>query len=90
MTRRLSDLNEHLFAQMDRLASAETAETVAQEATRAEALVEVADQILDTARLQLDAAKLFAQQGPGILPLLPQIGDADTGAARLTAAPPKK
>ncbi len=92
MTRPLSDITGHLFAQMERLAGAADAEAIRAEAARAEAMVSVADQILDTARVQLQAAKLYVEN-PAALPLLPQVGpaDADTAraAARLTAQPPK-
>lgn len=88
MTRRLSDLTDHLFTQMDRLGKADTAEAVATEARRAKAMVKVADQILGTARVQLEAAKIYVQS-PAALPLLPQIGEADPETARLTAQPPR-
>lgn len=75
MKNKLSDLNNHLFAQLERL-SAEglSPEQIEQEARRAEAIVSVADQITGNAALQLKAAKLFADHGNGILPMLPQIG----------------
>lgn len=75
MTYKLSDLNDHLFAQLDRLrADTLTAEQIETEAKRAQAIVAVADTIADTARLQLQAAKLFAEHGQQVLPMLPQIG----------------
>lgn len=79
---RLSDLNDHLFAQLERLSSEELdAEGVEREAKRAEALVSVADRITDNADLQLKAAKIFAEHGNAVLPLLPQIGKAKDGEA---------
>lgn len=75
MKSKLSDLNDHLFAQLDRLrADSLTAEQIETEAKRAQAIVGVADAIADTARLQLQAAKLFAEHGQQVLPMLPQIG----------------
>lgn len=72
---RLSDLNDHLFAQIERLSDESlTAEDIEKEAKRAEAIVSVADQITANARTQLDAAKLFANHGGAVLPLLPAIG----------------
>lgn len=56
---RLSDLNDHLFAQIERLADDDnTLEKIEQEHKRAEAMVAVADQILRTAAIQIQAAKL--------------------------------
>ncbi|MBU2963360.1 hypothetical protein KO516_21540 [Citreicella sp. C3M06] len=74
MKNKLSDLNDHLFAQLERL-SDETlsAETIEQEVKRTEAIVSVSDQITGNADLQLKAAKLFAEHGQAILPMLPQI-----------------
>ncbi len=74
---RLSDLNDHLFAQLERLADEGlSAEQIEQETKRADAVVQVADQIVKNADLQLKAAKLFAEHGAGVLPMLPQIGSA--------------
>jgi hypothetical protein len=75
MKNKLSDLNNHLFAQLERMAEEGlTAEQIDQEAKRADAIVSVADQITRNAELQLKAAKLFADHGAQILPMLPQIG----------------
>lgn len=75
MKNRLSDLNNHLFAQLERLADDElTPEKIEQEAKRADSIVAVADQITRNAELQLKAAKLFAEHGAAVLPMLPQIG----------------
>ncbi|MBJ2150666.1 hypothetical protein [Paracoccus sp. IB05] len=75
MKNKLSDLNNHLFAQLERLADENlTSEQLDAEVKRAEAIVSVADQVTSNAELQLRAAKLFHDHGPGILPMLPQIG----------------
>lgn len=75
MTNRLSDLNNHLFAQLDRLATPDmTAEQIEQEVKRTDAIVQLSDQIVENAGLQLKAAKLFAEHGQAVLPMLPQIG----------------
>lgn len=77
MKNKLSDLNNHLFAQLERLSDDDmTAEAIEHEAKRAEAIVSLADQITRNADLQLKAAKLFADHGAQILPMLPQIGKA--------------
>jgi hypothetical protein len=73
----LTDLNKHLFAQLDRLTAEDLdADGIEREVKRAEAMVSVADQITSNAELQLKAAKLFAEHGRGVLPMLPQIGQA--------------
>lgn len=73
---KLSDLNDHLFAQLERLGDDNlTAEKISQEADRAEAIVALADRIVNNADLQLRAAKLFGEFGAQVLPMLPQIGN---------------
>ncbi len=80
MKNKLSDLNDHLFAQMERLSvEGITPEQLEIEVKRAEAMVAVADQISSNADLQLRAARLFADHGAAVLPMLPQIG-GKTGA----------
>ena len=57
---RLSDLNNHLFAQMERLSDESLpADKLDQENRRAEAMVAVSDQIVRTAALQMQAAKMI-------------------------------
>ncbi|ETX26697.1 hypothetical protein [Roseivivax isoporae] len=75
MKNKLSDLNNHLFAQLERLSDEGLdAEKLEQEVARAEAIVQVADKITGNADLQLRAARLFAEHGQSIMPMLPQIG----------------
>lgn len=75
MKNKLTDLNDHLFAQLERLADEGLApEDIEKEVRRAEAIVGVADRITDGAKLRLAAAKLFAEHGETILPHLPAIG----------------
>ncbi|WP_320176661.1 hypothetical protein [Roseovarius pacificus] len=72
---KLSDLTDHLFAQIERLADENlSAEEIEKEVKRADAIVSVADQISSNADLQLKAAKLFAEHGQPVLRMLPQIG----------------
>ncbi|RWB96476.1 MAG: hypothetical protein EOQ56_25465 [Mesorhizobium sp.] len=74
MKNRLSDLNNHLFAQLERLSDEDlTKEQIEQEATRGEAIVAVADQIIRNAALQIKAAELVAEYGSDPAPYLPQI-----------------
>jgi len=74
MKNRLSDLNNHLFAQMERL-SAETlsGKAIESEVKRTDAMVKVADQIIGNARLQLSACKLVADHGDRFMKHLPMI-----------------
>ncbi|SHE77717.1 hypothetical protein SAMN05444339_10232 [Loktanella atrilutea] len=75
MKNSIQDLNNHLFAQIERLSDeAMTAEDIEKEVKRAGALVSVADQITGNAELQLKAAKLYADHGEKVLGHLPQIG----------------
>lgn len=78
MKNKLGDLNNHLFAQLERMAEESmTPEQIETEAKRTEAIVSVADQIVRNADLQLKAAKLFADHGEKMLPMLPAIGKSD-------------
>lgn len=78
MKNKLGDLNNHLFAALERLnEEGLSAEQIESEAKRADAIVSVADQIISNADLQLKAAKLFAEHGQAVLPMLPQIGRSD-------------
>lgn len=80
---RLSDLNDHLFAQIERLADEDSApEKIDQEHKRAEAMVGVADQILRTAAVQLQAAKLVSDyDGSDPRPYLSMMEKPATGTA---------
>lgn len=69
---KLSDLNDHLFAQIERLADEDlTPEQIDTEARRGSAIVAVADQIIEGARLQIQAAKLLSEHGYDPTPHLP-------------------
>ena len=64
MKNKLSDLNNHLFAQIERLGDEDlSAEQIDMEAKRGEAMVGVADQIIKGAELQFKAASLLANHG---------------------------
>ena len=72
---KLTDLNDHLFAQLERLSDEDLDEkAIAKEVQRASAMVSVADKITSNADLQLKAARLFAEHGEKVLNHLPQIG----------------
>lgn len=75
MKNKLGDLNDHLFAALERLGDEDlTGEQIDSEVKRAGAVVSVADKIIGNARLRIDAAKLYAEHGDHIMPMLPQIG----------------
>ena len=78
MKNRMSDLNNHLFAALERLSDEDLSdEQIGTEAKRADAIVSVADKIISNATLQLNAAKLWAEHGSAILPMLPKIGTGE-------------
>jgi len=71
---KLTDLNDHLFMQLERLGDeGMDADKIEQEAKRADAMVQVADQIIRNADLQLKAANLIANHGDRFRPMLPMI-----------------
>lgn len=64
MKNKLTDLNDILFAQLERLTDDELSdEQITQELQRTQAVVQIADRIVDTAQLQLDGAKFMADHG---------------------------
>jgi hypothetical protein len=74
---RLTDLNDYLFAQLERLADEDlSGEAIATEIQRAGAIVDVADTIVENARLQLAACKLVADHGDRFAKQLPMIAPA--------------
>lgn len=80
MKNRLSDLNDVLFAQLERLSEEGlTAEQIEAEVKRANAIVQVADKVVGNARLQLDACKLVAEYGDRMERHLPMLGAASNG-----------
>ena len=78
MKNKLTDLNDHLFAQLERLSDEDLkGEELETEISRAGAVVSVADKIVGNASLQLKAAQIYAEHGPRISDRLPAIGKAD-------------
>lgn len=76
MKNKLADLNNHLFAQLERLSEEGLdAETIEREAKRADAIVALSDQILRGADLNLKAVSLVAVHGDRFIAMLPAIGD---------------
>jgi len=74
MKNRLTDLNDHLFMQIERLSETDlTSEQIEQEAARTDAIVKVADKIIANANLTLSACKLVADHGEQFIKRLPMI-----------------
>ena len=74
MKNKLSDLNNHLFAQLERLSEEDlTPEQIEQEGKRTDAIVSIAEQIVRNADLQLKAATIIANHGDRFIPMLPMI-----------------
>lgn len=62
MKNKLIDLNNHLFAQLERLGNEEmTPENLREEVARSGAITSVAKEIISNARLALDAETRFSQ-----------------------------
>jgi hypothetical protein len=71
MKNKLVDLNNHLFAQLERLSDEDlTSEQIVDEVKRADAIVSVSDQIVRNADLQLKAVTLLANHGDRFKPHL--------------------
>ena len=71
MKNKLADLNDHLFAQLERLSDENiTPEQLEVEVKRTAALVDVSDRITDNARTVITACKLVAEHGTQFLPSL--------------------
>ncbi|MDE1914689.1 MAG: hypothetical protein KGJ57_17685 [Sphingomonadales bacterium] len=61
---KMSDLNDHLFAQLERLGDEDLSpEQIESEAKRAEAIVNIADQVIRNAEVQLKAVTMLADKG---------------------------
>ena len=82
MKNRLSDLNNHLFAQLERLGEEDlTPEKIEAEAQRAAAIVAISDQVIRNATLQLQAVKVLADHGDRFKSQLqPMLGSAPSAA----------
>lgn len=64
MKNKLTDLNDHLFAQIERLSDESlTPEQIETESKRGQAIVAVADQIIRNASLTVQAAKIISDHG---------------------------
>jgi hypothetical protein len=64
MKNKLTDLNDHLFAQLERLSDEDLdQDAIDKEIKRTDAIVSISTKIIDNAKVSLDAAKLLATHG---------------------------
>lgn len=74
MKNKLADLNNHLFAQLERLGNEDlTADQIDNEVKRTEAIVVVSKEIIANADLVLRGARLVAEHGAHVGNYLPMI-----------------
>jgi hypothetical protein len=72
MKNKLSDLNDHLFAQLERISEEGlSAEQIEAEVKRADAIVDLADQVISNVKVQLEGAKLVALHGDRMMKMMP-------------------
>jgi hypothetical protein len=77
MKNKITDLNNHLFAQLERLGDESlTPEQVTRECERADAIVAVSEQIIRSATVSLKAAELIAEHGFKAKDAMPQLLEA--------------
>lgn len=74
MKNKLVDLNNHLFAQLERLGEEDLdQDAIEQEIKRTDAIVSVSEQIVANANLALRAAALVAEYGGNYESMLPML-----------------
>lgn len=74
MRNKITDLNNLLFEQLEKLIDAESEEEVAKEINRSKAVSSIATNIVNTANISLEATKIkleYDVKGP----LIPQLGN---------------
>ena len=88
MKNKLTDLNDHLFAQLERLSDEELdGDDLKQEISRGKAVAALASQITETARLRVGVAKMRVQHGATVAGLLPEEPQTIEHAASDSAEP---
>lgn len=76
---KLSDLNDHLFAQLERLGEEDmTAEKLELEVKRAEAITDLAKGVVDITKVTVDALKVISNGQVHINKLPQQLGISDS------------
>lgn len=79
MKNKLVDLNNHLFAQLERLGDEDLSpDDLEKEVQRAEAIVKVSDQVVGAFGLQVKAVTLMANHGAAVGRQLPMIENKPT------------
>jgi hypothetical protein len=64
MKNKLSDLNDHLFAQIERLGDTDLeGDQLNTEINRSKAMAQIATQIVNSAKITVDAMKLLSRDG---------------------------
>jgi hypothetical protein len=90
MKNKLLDLNNHLFAQLERLNEENLSpDDLEREISRADAIAKVSGQIIETANTALKAAKLVADYSGNIDGMLPMI-DGEVPARKQLKGEDKK
>jgi hypothetical protein len=90
MKNKLVDLNNHLFAQLERLGDEDlTAEQMEKETVRTTAIVKISEQIIDNATVALNAAKLTAEYGGNYQKMLPLIENREAAMESIPEAQPR-
>jgi hypothetical protein len=76
MKNKITDLNNHLFAQLERLGDEDLkGDALEAECERAEAIAKISEQLIRSANVSLNAARLVGEYGGNVrdgLPLLEQ------------------
>lgn len=86
MKNRLTDLNNHLFAQLERLADESlTAQQIEQEVRRADAIVAVSEQVIRNAGVALKAVALIAEHDDQRLSMPSMLREPETLEGRAIA-----
>jgi hypothetical protein len=81
MKNKIQDLRDHLFEQIERLKDADKPEEIEREISRAKAMGGIANQIIATAKAEIDFAKVTGQiTAAGFIPT----------ATAIPAAPPAR
>lgn len=82
---KLTDLNDHLFAQLERLGDESlTGENLETEIKRAHSMAAISQQVVATADLHLKAVRLRIEHGLATHGILPMIGDKPDPMAGVT------
>jgi hypothetical protein len=83
MKSKLAELNDHLFAQLDRLDKEDmTPEQLEAEIKRGKVVAKIAEQVVSAAGVQVAAAKIIAQHGEKMTHHLPMLPNGKTVEAK--------